>query len=162
MSSTGTLNDWLTEKVRQALIAAQQNARSTETIEPHHFKNPEEFPDDDLGYSFLAYGSTADQIGAIISECSVSEDIAGSALKFEGNIEFIGSISAAFEVLGIQSQLYFEVFPTQYEVSSLLFNGIHLRYSPIAIHLSMRADVLDTHYRDNGLLEAILMETLRQ
>lgn len=152
MTSVGTLNDFLSHKVRAIVSETQGLVRGKLIVEPGHFKRTD----------WLRHEETGKKHGAWADSCKVYVDDTGSAIKFTGMVIFYqGAFAQALKALKFETRIVFQFTATDYSYAGLDFHGIHLALSPMSIKIAIDPTTLDDHYENDGLVEGIHMELLR-
>ena len=152
MTSVGTLNDFLSQKVRAIVSDTQQLVHGRRTVGPDQFDWP----------GSLSSEEAKDKYGAWVGQCDVELDDTDSAVEFSGLVCFFdGPFSEALVALRFDPRIRFCFTATDYSYAGLDFYGIHLDYSPLSIEISMDPAILVEFYENNGLFEGFDMEMLR-
>jgi hypothetical protein len=152
MTSVGTLNEFLSQKVRAIVSETQELVRGKLTVEPGHFKRTDR----------LSYAKTQQKYGALVDRCKVHVNEAGSAIAFTGRVIFYqGAFAEALTALKFETRVIFQFTATDYSHAGLNFHGIHLALSPLSIKIALDPRTLDEHYENDGLVQGIHMELLR-
>lgn len=152
MTSVGTLNDFLSQKVRAIVSDTQQLVHGRRTVGPDQFDWP----------GSLLSEEAKEKYGAWVGQCNVELDDTESAVEFSGLVCFFdGPFAEALVALRFNPRIRFCFSATDYTYAGLDFHGIHLDHSPISIEISIDPKTLDECYLNNGLFEGIHMELLR-
>ncbi len=152
MTSVGTLNEFLSKKVRAIVSETQELVRGKLTVEPGHFKRTDRLSNDEAEKKH----------GAWVHGCKVHVDDTGSAISFSGKVCFFeGAFVEALRALKFETRIVFRFTATDYTHAGLDFHGIHLALSPLLIKIAIDPTTLDECYENDGLVECLKLEFLR-